>query len=331
MAPSSVKHKKVVSTPDNGASGQVQPSDWNDGHEIDFSPLLAKLDGLAATALRVPYINNSGDGALAPLGAVGLMVLALSNADDIVNALSLVGANSPHLTGVPTAPTAAAGTNTTQLATTAFVAAAITALINSAPGALDTLKELSDALGADANFSTTVTNALAAKAPIASPTFTGTPAAPTVAGTSDSTTKIATTAFVQAVAATLTPLPAASQAQLEAGSSNTVATTPGRQHNHPSAAKAWALWNGAGTAISLSYNVSSLTDNGAGDHTINFATAFSSADHSDSLHYGWTSNSGTIGRTYSKTASQTRFLFYNTGNGNNNDPDFCSMQAFGDQ
>lgn len=47
---------------------------------------------------------------------------------------------------------------------------------------------------------------LAAKAPLASPTFTGTPAAPTVAGTSDSTTKLATTAFVQAVAALLAPL-----------------------------------------------------------------------------------------------------------------------------
>ena len=45
----------------------------------------------------------------------------------------------------------------------AQVAAAIAALVNSAPSALDTLKELSDALGADANFATTVTNALAGK------------------------------------------------------------------------------------------------------------------------------------------------------------------------
>ena len=64
----------------------------------------------------------------------------------------------PTFTGTPAAPTAGAGTNTTQLATTAFVQAAVAATIDSAPGALDTLNELAAALGDDANFSTTVTN-----------------------------------------------------------------------------------------------------------------------------------------------------------------------------
>jgi hypothetical protein len=70
---------------------------------------------------------------------------------------------SPALTGTPTAPTAAQGTNSTQLATTAFVAAAVSALINGSPGALDTLNELATALGNDANFSATITNALSGK------------------------------------------------------------------------------------------------------------------------------------------------------------------------
>ena len=70
---------------------------------------------------------------------------------------------SPALTGTPTAPTATAGTNTTQIASTAFVAAAIGALIDAAPGAMDTLNELAAALGDDPNFATTVTNALAGK------------------------------------------------------------------------------------------------------------------------------------------------------------------------
>ncbi len=65
---------------------------------------------------------------------------------------------SPTFTGTPAAPTAGAGTDTTQIATTAFVQAAITATIDSAPGALNTLNELAAALGDDANFSTTVTN-----------------------------------------------------------------------------------------------------------------------------------------------------------------------------
>lgn len=75
---------------------------------------------------------------------------------------------SPALTGSPTAPTATTGTNTTQIATTAFVAAAFGALIDAAPGAMDTLNELAAALGDDPNFATTVTNALAGKLSAAS-------------------------------------------------------------------------------------------------------------------------------------------------------------------
>ena len=70
---------------------------------------------------------------------------------------------SPALTGTPTVPTAGKGTNNGQIASTAFVAQAIAALVNSAPGALDTLQELAAALGNDANFAATVTNALAGK------------------------------------------------------------------------------------------------------------------------------------------------------------------------
>jgi hypothetical protein len=70
---------------------------------------------------------------------------------------------SPSLSGTPTAPTATGGTNSTQIATTAFVAAAISGIINGAPGALDTLNELAAALGNDGDFATTITNGLAEK------------------------------------------------------------------------------------------------------------------------------------------------------------------------
>lgn len=59
-------------------------------------------------------------------------------------------------------------------ATPADVTAAVSSVIDAAPAALDTLNELAAALGDDANFASTVTTALAAKAPLASPTFTGT-------------------------------------------------------------------------------------------------------------------------------------------------------------
>ncbi|VFS60054.1 Uncharacterised protein [Kluyvera cryocrescens] len=84
---------------------------------------------------------------------------------------------SPTLTGTPKAPTATAGNNSTQLATTAFVQAALVALINGAPATLDTLKEIADAINNDPNFSTTINNALALKAPLASPALTGLPTA----------------------------------------------------------------------------------------------------------------------------------------------------------
>ncbi|GLG17766.1 hypothetical protein SGP12049_25760 [Shigella flexneri] len=116
---------------------------------------------------------------------------------------------SPTFTGTPKAPTPAAGNNTTQVATTAFVQAALTALINGAPATLDTLKEIAAAINNDPNFSTTINNALALKAPLSSPALTGTPTAPTAAQ-SVNNTQIATTAFVKsAIAAMVGSAPAA--------------------------------------------------------------------------------------------------------------------------
>ena len=91
-----------------------------------------------------------------------------SGSDVTVSVSALAGAgsaaplNNPTFTGTPAGPTAASGTNTTQLASTAFVQAALTLLVDSSPSTLNTLNELAAALGDDANFSTTVTNSIAA-------------------------------------------------------------------------------------------------------------------------------------------------------------------------
>lgn len=82
------------------------------------------------------------------------------------------------------------------VATESYVGTAISNLVDSAPAALDTLNELAAALNDDSSFSTTVTNALAAKAPLESPALTGTPTSPTAVFGTDST-QIATTEFVQ--------------------------------------------------------------------------------------------------------------------------------------
>ena len=71
---------------------------------------------------------------------------------------------SPAFTGTPTAPTADSATNSNQIATTAFVQAKIAELINSAPGLLDTMSELSAAINNDPDFYNTILTALAGKA-----------------------------------------------------------------------------------------------------------------------------------------------------------------------
>ena len=154
------------------------------------------------------YKPETTEGTVKELGV--RMILAVSNAEDVIvtyhSGIMQGAANqdlsnltptgqqkfdvkadiaSPEFTGTPKAPTATAGTNTTQIATTEFVtaavAAAISALVDSSPAALDTLKELATALGNDANFSTTVTNALANKAAKTNDTITVATADPTTA------------------------------------------------------------------------------------------------------------------------------------------------------
>ena len=132
----------------------------------------------SALGLKAPLASPSFTGSVVSAGDVSLNA-NLSVAGSIVNtglssALGLKAPlESPALTGTPIAPTATLGTNTTQIATTQYVRSEISALIASAPGTLDTLNELATALGNDAAFSTTVTNSIALKAPLASPTFTG--------------------------------------------------------------------------------------------------------------------------------------------------------------
>lgn len=103
---------------------------------------------------------------------------------------------SPVLTGIPEAPTASAGSNTNQIANTAFVQTVILGLIGGSPETLSTLKKIADAINNDPNFSTTISNELALKAPLDSPSLTGTPSAPT-APEDTNNTQIATTAFVR--------------------------------------------------------------------------------------------------------------------------------------
>lgn len=171
-----------ASTIPDGNKGDITVSGTGTTFTINGNAVtLAKL-AQVATATFLGRVS-AGTGNVETLSAAQVKTaLALTKADvglsnvdntsDINKPISTATQNalnakaplsSPAFTGTPTAPTAATGTNTTQLATTAFVQATIAALIDSAPTALDTLNELAEALGNDPNFATTITNNLAGK------------------------------------------------------------------------------------------------------------------------------------------------------------------------
>lgn len=179
------------------------------------------LTGPALTAaLAVATADASGSAPVSSVagrtGAVTLAVADISGAYPSANPAGYITGANAVLTGTPTAPTASPGDNDTSIATTAFVAAAVVAAttgvasFNTRTGGItltssdvttaltftpQTAAQVSTAVGTE---TTRATTAEALLAPKASPTFTGTPAAPTVAATAAAgTTQIATTAFVR--------------------------------------------------------------------------------------------------------------------------------------
>ena len=126
------------------------------------SPVINTPTGITKSDVGLANVDNTSD-ANKPVST------ATQTALDLKAPLA-----SPALTGTPTAPTATAGTNNTQVATTAYADAAVAALVDGAPALLNTLNELAAAINDDASFTTTITTSIGLKAPIDSPTFTGT-------------------------------------------------------------------------------------------------------------------------------------------------------------
>jgi hypothetical protein len=124
---------------------------------------------------------------------------------------------SPGFSGAPTAPTAAQGTNTTQLATTAFVNARTPNATETVVGMVELATAAEAQAGAvntravhPAGLKAAIDQAVASYAPLNSPALTGTPTAPTATG-GDNSSKVATTAFVQAALGSGATVPAASE------------------------------------------------------------------------------------------------------------------------
>jgi hypothetical protein len=117
------------------------------------------------------------------------------------------------------------------------------------------------------------------------------------------------------------------QSELESASSTTLAVTPGRMQYHPGVAKAWVQFTGTGTVtINASHNVSSITDHGAGDYSVNWDTDFSS-DAYAAFALG-SEQTQEIGGA--PAAGSWRFRFRNT-TWTLSDSTYVCVVAFGDQ
>nr|BAR36754.1 hypothetical protein [uncultured Mediterranean phage uvMED] len=145
-------------------SGQASAITANTAKNTNVSTNLS----VTSTGDTLRVNSSDGDNATLPLATTNTWGVM---SDEMFDTLAAAAPKaSPALTGTPTAPTAAANTNTTQIATTAYVQTEITDLIGGAPGALDTLNELAAAIDDDASYASTITSALGGKSPTAGST-----------------------------------------------------------------------------------------------------------------------------------------------------------------
>lgn len=135
--------------------------------------------------------------------------------------------------------------------------------------------------------------------------------------------------YTKADGSSITPAAAATQAEMEAASSNTVMATPANVNWHPGVAKAWIKCNAAG-AIQASHNITSITDNGTGDVTVTIATDFSSVNYA--ILPGNISGQAyvTTVQSTSQAAGVFQGITQNPGSGTA-DPNNWFFACFGDQ
>lgn len=164
----SAEHQHVLAEVEGAASALAGKADAVHGHSMgQVSGLAAELDGKAAASHGHAFSDVSGLAAALEGKAAaghGHVFSDVSGLADAIGAKAPLA--SPSFTGTPSAPTAAAGTNSVQIATTAYVRGEVSALAASAPVLLDTLGELAAALGNDSNFAATTSAALAARQPL---------------------------------------------------------------------------------------------------------------------------------------------------------------------
>lgn len=303
--------------------------------------------GVDATIIAVAWLNAVQRELIHVVEGAGI---TLDPADDsqVLKAIRAIQTAANTWAKLTNKPTTVGGFGITDAFTKTEAANAIqqavAALVASSPAALDTLKELADALGNDPNFATTMANALAGKATKAT-TLAG-------YGITDAYTKALTYSkdevtallagitalLVQATESVMGVAKVGSLPQVDAGSDDTVMVTPKKLRASKAACSAWVCWNGTGTvAVRDSYNVSSITDNGVGDFTVNLATPLANANYSYSYTVGGIANSLNLssGSSIAPTTTALRVVSVSAGgigigaNFQMADFPFNSVQIFG--
>lgn len=160
-AKASETNAKTSETNAGTAAGRSESAALRSEAAADRAEEIAGAIGLKDASLTVKGIVRLSNDTNSTAEDLAATPKAVKTVMDVVN--TKAPSNSPVLTGVPTAPTPAPEVNNNQIATTQFVHQIISALIGDAPDALNTLKELSDALGGDPNFATTITTLINSK------------------------------------------------------------------------------------------------------------------------------------------------------------------------
>lgn len=302
--------------------------------------LAAKMD--ASATFDLDWLNNVSGTATA---TDGFVLVKAPGGWTAASALSTLGSHY-HVIGDITGLTTALGLK----ADSSWVTAQINNLINGAPGSLDALNELAAAMGNDPNFATTILNALALKASLAGANFTGpissvaTVSARASSGTTDSALAVTDNTGVEKgrvgysfggqwlelyaqgqIANALRHSIAdgiwriAGNEVIHAGNSQArLKTNINASGSAPVyACRAWVNFNGSGTvAIRSSGNVSSITDNGTGDYTVNFTTAMPDANYATvGAAGGGSTNMINVNTNFDPTTSSIRIqtMPQNTG------------------
>jgi hypothetical protein len=236
---------------------------------------------------RLFTVTDSLDDSLFSVNTVAGLPVIEAFADNTVNL-------GPFTNPVTISSTGTLSIGGLQAATQSYVDTAITNLIGGAPGALDTLNELAAAINDDASYASTITSALALKAPLASPALTGTPTAPTAA-TATNSTQIATTAFVKA------------QGYITGYTeTDTLATVTGRGNT----ANSRIIINSTGAAGAPTLSVNTSTSSTFVHSQENLAANLTAGQHNIIVvgKTGNTKNSGYIGYYWAGAASDSNFV-----------------------